>query len=309
VTYGTLGYIFGRNLPKLEHYLGQVSFIVTIVVVLTVAFVVGARWFRANEERLSERVSSAAELLAKSRALVALRARYPRAYEFLVQRFEPAGYLGLHLTIGLLISIAALWVFGGITEDVIHNDPITQFDLSLLEWFEAHTSPLALRIFAAISWLGSPLVVSVLGVTVALVFALRRRWLFVAGWAAALAGAGVLTWTLKQIIQRQRPDSASEYLDHLSYSFPSGHAMGSLVCYGMLAYLLIATFKMRRRVQCAIVLCAALLIAAIGLSRLCLGVHYFSDVIGGYCGGMFWLSSCVTAVEITRRQRKLRASQ
>ena len=309
ITYGTLGYIFGRNLPKLERYLGQISFVVTMVAILAIAFVIGVRWFRANEKQLSKRVSNAAERLARARAFIAFRERHPGAYEFIVERFEPAGYLGLHLTIGLLISVAALWLFGGIMEDVIHNDPLTQLDLTLLEWFQAHMTPLAYQIFSAISWLGSPLVITVLGIAVAMVLAVRRRWLFLAGWALALAGAGILDSTLKRIIQRARPLYASEYLAHYSFSFPSGHAMGSLVCYGMLAYLVIASWKMRRRVRGAIVLSAGLLIAAIGLSRLCLGVHYFSDVIGGYCGGMFWLSSCVTAVEIARRQRKLRASK
>jgi undecaprenyl-diphosphatase len=264
------------------------------------------RWFRKHEDQISERVSNLAERIADSRVLRGLRARNPRAYEFFVQRFEPAEYLGLHLTIGLIISVAALWVFGGITEDIIHNDPITQFDLTVLEWFHAQISPLGLRIFAAISWLGAPLMMVLVGVGVGLALAFSRRWLLLTGWAAALAGAEVLNSVLKQVIQRARPIYAAEFLAHYSYSFPSGHAMVSLVCYGMLAYLIIVSWKMRRRVQGAIVLGAAVLIFAIGLSRLCLGVHYFSDVVGGYSGGMFWLTSCITALEIARRQRKVR---
>lgn len=302
ITFGTLGYIFGHNLPKLEHYVGQVSFVVTLLGLLAASFVMGARWFRANSNQLSGRVSNLAEHIANSRILKDVCRRHPRACELIVKRFEPAGYLGLHLTLGLIISLAALWLFGGVTEGVIHNDPITQFDLAVLDWFQGHITPSGFRVIAAISWLGAPLTMTTVGVLVALALALRRRWLPLAGWTAALTGAGVLDLALKHIIQRPRPIYA---INCYSYSFPSGHAMGSLVGYGMLAYLLVIFWGTNRRAQGAIVFTAALLIGAIGLSRLCLGVHYFSDVIGGYSGGVFWLSACVTAIEITRRHPKI----
>jgi hypothetical protein len=54
-------------------------------------------------------------------------ARHPRLWKFLGARFKPGEYLGLHLTIGLLVSLAAIWVFGGITEDVVHHDAITRY--------------------------------------------------------------------------------------------------------------------------------------------------------------------------------------
>jgi len=141
-----------------------------------------------------------------------------------------------------------------------------------------------------------------LGAVVALILTLRRRWLFLAGWTAALAGAAILNVALKYIIQRPRPIYAAEFVTHYSYGYPSGHAMESLVGYGMLAYLLVVFSGPSRRLQSTIVLAAAILIGAIVLSRLCLGVHYLSDIIGGYSGGVFWLSACIAALEITRRR-------
>ena len=113
----------------------------------------GGRWFRTNVSRLSAQIARVAGRLASSPTLQQLRARHPQAWEFLVRRFEPGEYLGLHLTIGLVISIGALWLFGGVTEDVIHHDPLTQFDLVLLEWFHAHSTTEGVNIFAAISYL------------------------------------------------------------------------------------------------------------------------------------------------------------
>jgi undecaprenyl-diphosphatase len=71
----------------------------------------------------------------------------------------------------------------------------------------------------------------------------------------------------------------------------------------MLAYVLLILWQESRRTQVAIVVAAALMILAIGVSRLYLGVHYFSDVIGGYAAGTLWLSACISGVEVARRWR------
>jgi len=255
-----------------------------------------------HSSEISTRISEVAERLGSSRTLREFRQRHPQAWEFMVRRFEPGEYLGLHLTVGLIVSIAALWLFGGITEDVIHHDPLTQFDITLLEWFHAHNTATGLLIFRAISFLGSPLVMTSIGVLVAAILALHRRWFILVGWAAAFAGAGVLDTLLKHIIRRPRPLYAAGILHDYSFSFPSGHAMGSLVGYGMLAYLAVVFFAVDWKARLAVVLVASVLILSIGVSRLYLGVHYFSDVVGGYAAGILWLATCITGVEITRRQ-------
>jgi len=69
----------------------------------------------------------------------------------------------------------------------------------------------------------------------------------------------------------------------------------------MLAYAVTLLWVHRRSAQLSVVLVAALLIVAIGLSRLYLGVHYFSDVVGGYAAGVLWLSACISGLEVARR--------
>lgn len=306
VVFGTLGYIFGRKLPQLERYIGQVSLALAVFVALVVALALGARWFQANSDWVSERVWHRVDLITNSRTLHGVRERHPRAWTFMVRRFERGGYLGLHLTIGLIISLTALWLFGGVTEDVINHDPLTQFDLALLDWFHQHDTPAGLRIFATISWLGSAIVMVTLAVLVAVRLAWCGRGLLFVGWVAALAGGDILDIALKHTIQRPRPIYAASFIFGTSYSFPSGHAMESLVGYGMLAYFLVVFWATRQRSQVTIIAASIILIAAIGFSRLYLGVHYLSDVIGGYAGGILWLSACVTAVEIARRRHKER---
>jgi membrane-associated phospholipid phosphatase len=129
---------------------------------------------------------------------------------------------------------------------------------------------------------------------VGFLFAARRQWILLGGWLAAFAGGGLLNTVLKLVVHRPRPPYAAGFLHHASWSFPSGHAMGSLIGYGMLAYAVTLLWIHRRSAQLSVVLVAALLIVAIGLSRLYLGVHYFSDVVGGYAAGVLWLSACIS---------------
>ena len=300
--FGMLGYIFGSNLPRLEHYVGQASLALALLVALLAALFLGARWFRKNSSQISARISTIAERIGSSQTLHRFRERHPQAWEFIGRRFQPGEYLGLHLTVGLVVSIAALWLFGGITEDLIHHDPLTQFDITLSQWFHAHNTATGLRIFRTVSFLGSPLVMTSLGLLVAMILAVRRSWFLLAGWAAAFGGAGLLDTLLKHIIRRPRPVYAADILHDYSFSFPSGHAMGSLVGYGMLCYVIVIFWAQGWKLRILVVLSTCLLILAIGVSRLYLGVHYFSDVVGGYAAGVLWLATCITGVEIARRQ-------
>ena len=261
--FGTLGYVFGRNLPKLEHYVGQASLALALLAALVVALFLAARWFRTNSSQVSAHISAIADRIGSSQTLIHFRQRHPQTWEFIVRRFEPGEYLGLHLTLGLLVSIAALWLFGGITEDVIHHDPLTQFDLTLLQWFHSHSTATGLRIFRAISFIGSPVMMTSLGLLVAAILVARHSWVLLTGWAAAFAGAGVLDTLLKHIIQRPRPIYAADILHDYSFSFPSGHAMGSLIGYGMLAYVIVAFWIKNWILRAVVVLISGVLVVAI----------------------------------------------
>jgi undecaprenyl-diphosphatase len=254
------------------------------------------RWFSANRDALTE-------LVYRHWAL--FRERHPGVARFIAARFVRGEYLGLHLTIGFLVSLVALWLFAAVTEDVLHNDPLTKLDLTFLAWIRAHTTPFGDKIFTIVSLIGSPLAMTVVAAVGALLIIVRRKWFLLFAWAVAFMGAGVLSFFLKLLIQRPRPIGASAFLHGETFSFPSGHALGSLVGYGMFAYVIGSTWIETARARLVLVVATAVLVIAIGVSRLYLGVHYFSDVVGGYAVGVLWLSVCISGLQVAERRRPI----
>jgi len=192
-------------------------------------------------------------------------------------------------------------LLGTISARITAQDPLTRFDQSVLETLHRESSPTGVGVATFISRMGSPMMMTALAFAGALLLAALGEWVVLGGWAAAFAGASLIDHWLKLTIHRPRPVYAAALLHNPSWSFPSGHAMGSLVGYGMLAYVLMLLARGKRDTQRWIAAAAAALIVAIGVSRLYLGVHYFSDVVGGYAAGLLWLSACVCAVELGRR--------
>ncbi|HET7586273.1 MAG TPA: phosphatase PAP2 family protein [Gemmatimonadaceae bacterium] len=235
-----------------------------------------------------------------------LRTRYPRAWRFVAARFAPGEYLGVHLTLGLLLAGAALLLFAAITENVVERESLAQFDLRLAGAFHASTTRSGARIFGIVTEMGSGEAILLVGIIVAGVLIVRRRGYLLAGWTAALVGAWVLNALLKVLVRRERPAFANQWVTVHSFSFPSGHAMSSLVTYGMLAYVAVLALH-NRHARNVVLVFTTVLVLAIGLSRLYLGVHYFSDVIGGYAGGVVWLAACISGTEIARRHARERS--
>jgi membrane protein DedA with SNARE-associated domain/membrane-associated phospholipid phosphatase len=290
---GTVGYFFGQNLPRLQRALGRAGTAVALFIALVVALVVAGRWFEAHVESVRARVWAWSDRLA---------ARYPRGRQFLRARLARGQYLGLHLTLGLGASLLGLWLFTEITEHLFTRNGLTRFDVALAAWFRANATPAGDALGSAISALGSAVAIALVGLGVALWLGSARRWPGLGAWVVGLVGAGALNQALKFLIRRPRPPAAAAALSVPGFSFPSGHAMESLVCFGLVAYFLIVrTTRPGRRI--AIGVAAICLIGAIGFTRLYLGVHYFSDVVGGYAAGIVWLAACISGLEIVRRRQ------
>lgn len=204
--------------------------------------------------------------------------------------------------ISLGVAVLSLFLFAWIAENVSH-DRTEQFDQFVRMRIHEYASPGLTRAMIAISFVGGD------GLTIAAVVSLllflHFRWKRATLWLVVnILGALVLDLTLKYAFHRPRPAPFFVALPR-TYSFPSGHALFSFCFYGMLAGLLMDRIKSRLE-KILIWLAAAILVAAIGFSRVYLGVHYPSDVIAGYLTATLWVSTLI-ALDRMRSQKKKRS--
>ncbi len=212
---------------------------------------------------------------------------------------KPTVVIETTIAISLALAVLSLFLFAWIAEDVVH-DRTMKFDLAVRGRIHSHASPALTKIMVALSFIGGD------GLAIAAVLAeslfLWFRWRRAALWlVTTIAGAVVLSGTLKYAFHRPRPVAFFGALPH-TYSFPSGHALFSFCFYGVLAGLLVDRTR-SRLLRVLIWLCAAVLVGAIGFSRIYLGVHYPSDVIAGYLTAALWVSSMMT-IDRLRFRRK-----
>jgi len=169
------------------------------------------------------------------------------------------------------------------------------FDETLARDLHANMQPGVLRFVAAVSHLGDLGSVAAATAVILAFLLLRRHLRLAACWTVALAGIVPLNSGLKALFQRPRPLHNQGYMVEHGWSFPSGHAFGAMVFYGMLAYVLLRLLP--QRWHRGVIAAAVAMIGVIGLSRIVLQVHYFSDVMAGYISGMAWLVICIGGAE------------
>lgn len=217
----------------------------------------------------------------------------------------------MRLVVALLLALLAIGLFVTIALEltrsaVTGSDVMLRADAAVLEFMRSRATPDADRLMELISLIGSPLMMGILAVVGGIWLWSRRRMIPFVGWCCAFAGASVLTVGLKHSFQRVRPEGAAAFLHGTSFSFPSGHALGSLVGIGISTYLLVAFRESRPLTRVLTSAAGILLIAAIGWSRMYLGVHYLSDVVAGFAAGGVWLSCCIAGIEYYRHYNQHR---
>jgi membrane-associated phospholipid phosphatase len=216
-----------------------------------------------------------------------LRRHYPRQLGWLGARFRTGAPTGLALTAAVATLAVCAWALGSLTFSVAHHTGIARNDPRVLSFMVSHRTPWLTAVARTLTWLGSGFLLWPVVIVAGLgLWRWRHRWLPAILPALALAGAATWSNLIKAPVGRSRPPAAF-WLSHVDgASFPSQHATQALATWGMLA-LMVAAGR-RTRTRAVLVAGAALIAIVVGLTRLYLGVHWLTDVLGGWALAGVW---------------------
>ena len=192
----------------------------------------------------------------------------------------------------LVAALVCAVTFAGLAGIVLIHAPTTRLDRRVQAFVVGHRTPWLNAVLEAWTWLGSSVVLIPVLLVVSGYLWWRRRDLSGAllPWVA-FVGSVILYQTSKSVVGRGRPPT-SEMLQHAGgYAFPSGHSAQAMVIWGLVAVLAVTGPRPPgRRVRVAVYGVVAVVILLVGVSRIYLGVHWTTDVAGGYALGGAWLA-------------------
>lgn len=290
------GVMFGASLQLA----GAVSTrLVALVAVLAVglwltAQVIGAmaRWGMPYLRRL------------RDRSLLRARTSRGPVAPMVLALLDPARRETLPLMLSATMLVAGTWLFLGIVEDVVNNDTLVQVDKSIFDGLQGLRTAWIDDFMVTVTQLAGGYVMASVVAIVSVWFALTRRFRTLGYWIAAAAFAQVIVLALKYALGRARPSTGYAAVDE--FSFPSGHAMQSMVVFGFLAFLL--GHRKPGWQQAIFAFVAAAIALLVGFSRLYLGAHWFSDVVASYGLGIAWIALLSIAYIHHFHERAIRAT-
>jgi membrane-associated phospholipid phosphatase len=200
----------------------------------------------------------------------------------------------------LIVFSVAAGLFLVIALAIALSTPLAALDANAGTWLHVRATPLVTNAMAAVSFLGAPTTLTIVAVAGSLLLLYRRRHSEAATLSTVVLGGNFLNFCLKHLIQRGRPVFDDPIFSLPTYSFPSGHAMASTVFYGLLSIYALVHARQRYAAYGTIA-AAVFMVALVSFSRVYLGLHYLSDVMGGIAEGIAWLAFCFAALHYVRR--------
>jgi membrane-associated phospholipid phosphatase len=212
----------------------------------------------------------------------------------LQRRLDPAEATGLALTVALAVIFVAGLGFGLLAGMVTSHTGLYRYDAGVAAWGARHATPLTVRAFRVVTQLGSTVVVVSEAVLLGLTDVLRRRrWSGAAFLLTVVLGQNLLSNGVKLLVRRDRPPISAPLHPGTGYSYPSGHTAAAAATYAAMALLLGRGCRWPVRIWLAVA--AAAVTVDVALSRVLLGVHWLTDVVGGAMLGLGWFTVCAAA--------------
>jgi len=212
--------------------------------------------------------------------------KHNTTFDFIKNRLNRSKFWGLPATLLSLGFVYTLLLFIGVVEDVVTSDTIVSVDIRIENLLAVFRNGEITEFFLWVTLLGKWEIILGFAVAVIGILWVWRKRLYIMPLIIAILGSEIFTALGKIAFHRARPELAI-YAES-SFSFPSGHATIAVAFYGFLTYILIRGFR-RWSTKVNLFFIGVAVILLIGFSRLYLGVHYVSDVWGGYLIGALWL--------------------
>jgi len=209
--------------------------------------------------------------------------------------------LKLHLVMAFLISFTSIIGFC-LMSLWISDHKIVHFDRSIIASVQGMETPGLTLIMKCFTFIGSaPFVVVLSLFLLFFLYKVLHHRMELILFVYAVIGSALLNQFLKQFFHRVRPD-LHRLIEIGGYSFPSGHAMNAFTVYTVIAFLLWRhiPYRLGRGILIAV---SAMMILLIGASRIYLGVHYPSDIVGGYFASGFWVGTAILFFQIYKEKR------
>lgn len=235
-------------------------------------------------------------------ALERLRSRLPRMAAFLGRRFDSRHAWGLPATIAGIGVLLGLWLFLGVLQDIAAKDPLVILDVRLHNIVPLFRTPGMTWLMMALTQLGSAAVLGTLCLGIALLALSWKRPRLAATFLLAALASGLSSLLLKWLIGHARPLDALIHSD--TTSFPSGHLLGATVIYGLLATIVLRS-RAHRALRVVGTTCLLLIIVGVGISRLYLGVHWPSDLLGSLGIALVLVAAILFLLQFDRPLGKL----
>ena len=287
-----LGYFAGAAWRRVAADASTVG--LSLLVLVIVGLVVGRvlRNIRERGERLSDCV-------ARAGPVAWARGRFPGPSAWLARRIDTGSPWGFGLSVVVLAGGLCGWIFIALTQDVFAHEEAVLTDPGVTRFVVDHRVAWATALMKGVTWLGSNVVMIPLVVLVGGYFLFRDRdWRPAAFMAAALVGANVTYRLVKSWVGRPRPPGSLHLIEVSGFSFPSGHATVAVACWGLAALLIGAGRSIRAKL--VVWAAAVLIVGLVGLSRIYLGVHWWTDVVAGFALGGLWL--CLLGLFLLRHK-------
>lgn len=193
----------------------------------------------------------------------------------------------------IFFVISLIWTF------LVYFNVFNNMDIKIYDFIISFKSEFNTYFFKIITFLCSIMFIALMCIISILLTLIKKDKSYLLIILVTLVSS-VVNLIIKNIIRRDRPDKINWLITESNFSFPSGHSMMATVFYGFLTYLLYRS-KLNKSVKIIILIMMLFLILLIGISRIYLGVHYTSDVIGGF----LWGSTLLILIIVLTKKGKL----